>query len=307
MNAGLEQAVSDYLRVRRAAGFELVRAEKLLGQFTAYLAERGSGSVRTEDAVAWATLPADADPWWWAYRLSVVRGFAAWLHTLDNSAEVPPPGMIRSGPRRAVPYLYSDADVAALMAAAGELRDPLKSANYRTLIGLLAVTGMRVGEAIGLDRSDFDPANGLLTVREAKNAKTRLLPLHSTTVTALDAYQRQRDRLRPDTDSDALLISVTGKRLRYNTVWRDMHRLTATSGIAAQSPSRRPRIHDLRHTFAVTTLLGWYRDGADVAGLLPRLSTYLGHADPKHTYWYLSGAPELLALAAQRLDSAGRR
>jgi integrase/recombinase XerD len=162
---------------------------------------------------------------------------------------------------------------------------------------------MRVGEAINLDRRDFDARAGTLTVRDAKFGKSRQIPLHSSSVTAVSGYLRRRDELFPEPVSPALFISTRGTRLRYNDVWRTFHQLSERAGLSARSSSCRPRIHDLRHSFAVATVLDGYASGADVAALLPTLSTYLGHADPKHTYWYLSAAPELLALAGQRLDA----
>lgn len=309
----LGQALADYLRIRRALGFKLDQAERLLTQFIAYLHDHHADAPTIDHALAWARLPTAATPRWWAQRLTTVRGFAAHLHTLDPRAEVPPPGLLRGGPRRAIPYLYSQADITALVHAAGTLARPLGAATYQTLIGLLAVTGMRVGEAIRLDRDDLDADHdGLLTVRDSKFGTSRLVPLHPTTVAALRAYLQARDRLLPAPASAALLISTAGTRLGYNNVWRTFHRLVRQVGITARSASCQPRIHDLRHSFAVATMLDWYARGADVPALLPRLSTYLGHADPKHTYWYLQAAPELLTLAAHRLDThpaaqAGRR
>jgi integrase/recombinase XerD len=299
----LRQALADYLCVRRAMGFQLDRAEKLLGQFVAYLEQRHAETVTIEHALAWATLPADAAPWWWAHRLSTVRRFATYLRNVDASVEVPPPGMIPSGPRRATPYLYSDADVDSIVEAAATLPNPLRVATVQAVVRLLAATGMRVGEVITLDARDLDTSRGLLTVRQAKFGKTRLVPLHPSTVAALVGYLRVRDELLPAPASPALFVSIVGTRLRYNDVWRTFHQLADRVGLAARSGSCRPRIHDLRHSFAVRTMLDWYREGVDVAARLPRLSTYLGHTDPKHTYWYLSASPELLALAAQRLDT----
>jgi integrase len=300
----LGQALADYLRVRRALGFKLDRAERLLAQFVAYLHDHDAEVPTIEDALAWAMSPTDATPRWWAHRLSTVRGFAAYLHALDPRVEVPPPGLLRRGPRRAIPYLYSAADIGALVDAVAMLPRPLGAATYQTLIGLLAVTGMRVGEAIRLDRDDLDADHdGLLRVRDSKFGKSRQLPLHPSTVAAVRGYLQVRDELLPAPTSPALLLSTAGTRLRYNNVWRTFHRLVQRAGLTTRSASCQPRIHDLRHSFAVRTMLDWYADGADVPALLPRLSTYLGHADPKHTYWYLSAAPELLALAAHRLDA----
>ena len=299
----LRQALADYLSARRALGFRLDRAEKLIGQFLTYLEEQQAGTITIEHAVAWATAPAAAAPWWQALRLSAIRPFAAWLHALDDATEVPPPGLIPSGSHRATPYLYSGAEISALVAAAGDRPRPVSAAAYPALIGILAATGARVGEAIALDNGDFDAGRGILTVRDGKFGKTRLLPLHPTSTAALARYQQARDHLLPVPVSDALFISSAGTRLDYPRVHRTFRHLTRQAGITARSAACRPRIHDLRHSFAVATLLDWYRRGDDVQAMLPRLSTYLGHADPRHTYWYLSAAPELLALASDRLES----
>jgi integrase len=303
----LHRQLHDYLAVRRAMGFQMERHTKLLGQFVDFLAAREAATLTIEHALAWAGAPSGADPRWWAARLSVVRGFAAYLHALDPAHQVPPRGLIPATSRRTVvPYLYTDQEIAALVHAAGELSGPLRAATYQTLIRLLAVTGMRVGEMIGLDREDLDEEAGLLTLHGTKFGKSRQLPLHPSTVVGLGDYLDLRDRLQPELRTSALLVSTRGCRLHYNRVWQIFRRLVGQAELKPRSPGCTPRIHDLRHTFAVTCLLNWYRDGADVAALLPRLSTYLGHTDPKHTYWYLSAAPELLALAADRLESHQR-
>jgi integrase len=258
--------------------------------------------VTVESAVGWATLPAAGTGHWWAFRLSVVRGFASYLHALDPAHEVPPTDLLPSRAHRAIPYLYSQEEILALMAATDSLRLPLRQATYRTLIGLLAVTGMRVGEAIRLDRGDVDLGQGVLTVRQTKFGKTRELPLHGSTVGALRAYTRLRDRLCPTRVTDAVLISPAGTRLLYTNVSHTFLDLVARAGLPRRAGRRRPRLHDLRHTFAVRTLLEWYRQGDEVQPRLPLLSTYLGHVDPKDTYWYLQAAPELLQLAAERLQ-----
>jgi integrase len=298
---GLRKALAGYLAVRRSLGYKLKRPEKLLGQFITHLEDAGAKTVTTEQALAWATLPG-GDAYWHAYRLSVVRGFAIYLHTIDPAAQVPPTGLIPARPHRATPYLYSGADINALIAAAASLRFPLRVATYQTLVGLLAVTGMRVGEAIGLDHADLDLADGLITVRQAKFGKTRLLPLHPTTAGALRGYLRLRDRLHPCPSTAAVFISPAGTRLLYCNVHATWKLLTARAGLKPRSASCRPRIHDLRHSFAVASLLDAYAAGQDGQARLALLSTYMGHADPSHTYWYLSAAPELLALAGQRLD-----
>lgn len=298
----LRQVLADYLAVRRSLGYKLARPEKLLGQFITYLEDAGAETVTTGHALAWATLPG-GDQSWHALRLSAVRGFATYLRTIDPSAEVPPADLVPWRPCRATPYLYSDADIAALIAAAASLRFPLRVATYQTLIGLLAVTGIRVGEAIRLDRADLDlPGNGVLTVRESKFGKSRLLPLHPTTAEALRGYLRLRDRLHPHPSAPAVFISPAGTRLLYCNVQSTFARLARRAGLRPRSASCRPRIHDLRHSFAVASLLDAYASGQDGQGRLTLLATYLGHVDPSATYWYLSAAPELLAVAGQRLE-----
>jgi integrase/recombinase XerD len=298
----LREALADYLSVRRALGFRLDRAEKLIGQFIGYMEERQASVITVEHAVAWATAPGGA-AWWHALRLSAVRPFAFWLHSLDGIHEVPPAGLIPHGPHRAVPSLYSAGEIGALITAAGRRARPVSAATYPALIGLLAATGARVGELLALDDGDFDAGHGVLTVRNGKSGKQRLLPLHPTATAALARYQRERDRLLPRRPGDVLLVSCAGTRLDYPRVQKTFRRIAAQAGITARSAACRPRIHDLRHSFTVSSLLDWYRRGDDVQAMLPRLSTYLGHTDPRHTFWYLSAAPELLALAAERLEN----
>ena len=300
----LRDALVDYLTIRRALGYRLERAEKLLGQFLDYLEQIEADTVTAERALAWATLPAGGSRRWWAFRLSMVRGFAAYLHSLDPAHQVPPTDLLPVRSRRATPYLYSDEEIAALLAAAGTLRFPLRVATYRTLIGLLAVTGMRVGEAIRLDRGDLDFAHALLVVRDSKFGKSREIALHPSTMRALRVYLRLRDRLQPPPSTPALFISPAGTRLLYCNVDWTFLRLVERAGLRPRSASCRPRLHDLRHSFAVRTVLDWYRAGVEVQARLPLLSTYLGHADPEATYWYLSAAPELLTLAGERLERA---
>jgi integrase len=301
---GLREALAGYLDLRRGLGFKLARDEKLLEQFIGWLEDRGTTTVTVADALAWATLPAGASPGWLRMRITVVRGFAAYLATLDPSAEVPPASLLPGGSRRAVPYLYSAADITALIAQAARLRTPLRPATLQTLIGLLAVTGMRIGEVIALGDGDFDPGQGMLLVRHAKLGKHRLIPLHPSTVTAVQDYRRLRDQVFPRPASEALLVSAAGTRLLHDNVSVTFTRLARRAGLAGRPGGSRPRIHDLRHSFAVATLLDWCRDGGEVAARMPLLSAYLGHADPAGTYWYLHAAPELLAEAARRLGDS---
>lgn len=296
----LRNALADYLTMRRALGYKMDKAERLLGQFTAFAGERGETHIRTETALAWATRPAGAAAIWTSRRLAEVRLFARHLRTLDQGTEVPPADLLPAKTRRATPYLYTPQEIAALMQATAILRGSHVQATYRTLIGLLAATGMRIGEAIALDCDDFDAGSGMVTIRRAKFDKARALPLHPTTVAALDAYLRLDDRPRPE-GPQVLLISSRGKRLGYGTVHWVFHKLLHHCAIVPRSAACRPRIHDLRHSFAVSTIADDYRAG-EPGSRLAILSTYLGHADPGATYWYLSAAPELLAMAGERLE-----
>jgi integrase/recombinase XerD len=295
--------VEDYLTLRRALGFKLGKEGRLLPDFAAFADAAGAATVTVDLAVRWAAKPEGTSPVWAAQRLTMVRGLARYLQAVDPDTQVPSAGLLPARTRRATPHIYSDAEVAALMTAARALRNPLKAATFETLIGLLAVTGMRGSEAMALDRGDLDAAAGLLTIRATKFRKSRQLPLHCSTLQALAAYQATRDRLCPSPAAASLLVSSTGARLCHSTVQPVFRHLLRQAGTGQGTQRPRAAIHGLRHTFAVTTLLGWYRDGQDVQARLPALSTYLGHASPAATYWYLTATPELLALAAGRLEA----
>jgi integrase len=298
---GLRESLADYLEVRRALGYRLVGTERLLRQFLDYLDAVGADRITVEHAVAWATRPA-AGQHWHAVRLGTVRGFARYLHEVDPRVEVPAADLVPDRPRRAVPYLYTDEQILGLIEAAGTLRSAHKTATFQTLFGLLIVTGMRIGEAIALDRADFDADLGTLIIRHGKFGKSRELPLHPSTTDALTRYLDRRDRPRPVAPSEALLVSTVGTRLWVSDVQTAFRALRARAGILPRSAACRPRLHDMRHSFAVRTLLDAYRTDGDPAPRIAALSTYLGHVDPGKTYWYLQAAPELMALARQRLE-----
>jgi integrase/recombinase XerD len=298
--SALRRSLASYLRTRRALGFKLKRDGDLLPQFVAYLEERGSSFVTTAAAIAWAAQPRDAAPGWWMKRLVVVRGFAKYLQTIEPRTEVPPLDHLSHHRARSAPYVYTAADVMVLLSATDTLRSPLATTTYRTLLGLLAVTGMRVGEAIALDERDVDRRRATLVIRKTKFDKSREVPLHASTVTALGRYRRDRDRLAPRRSSPSFFVSTVGKRLIYQNVHYTFLRLVYASGLSRRRP--RPTIHDLRHTFAIQTVLDWYRDEVDVEAHLPLLSTYLGHIGPSSTYWYLTAVPELLEAATLRLE-----
>jgi integrase/recombinase XerD len=300
----LRQAVEEYLALRRALGFKLESQEPLLYNLAGYLERAGARRLTIELAVAWATQPSGQDPVWCGKRLSVVRGFAKHVHDLDPLSEVPPADLLPVPKRRATPYLYSPAEIVGLMLAARAISSPLKAATYETLVGLLAATGMRVGEAIRLNRDDLDLDHELLTVVQSKFGKSREIPLHPSTVLALRDYAHRRDELCPHAKTPSFLVSTAGTRLIPADVRQVFGRLVRAAGLQRRSARCRPRLHDLRHSFAVGTVLGWYYAGLDVQPLMPRLSTYLGHVDPASTYWYLEASPELLAQASERLERA---
>ncbi len=279
-------------------------AARLLPQFVSYLEDVGAESVTIEASLAWAqSSPSDPAPASRAQRLTVAGGFARYLVSIDPRTEVPPTSLLPYPRRKRLPFIYSADDIAALMAEARRLQPPLRFATYETLIGLLAATGMRVGEAIGLDRTDVNLAEGVLVVRMSKFGKSREVLLHRSTTEALTLYARKRDEIQLRPKVASFFISGRGKRLENSTMHETFRRLVDSAGVGAGAPVI-PRLHDLRHSFAVSTLIGWYRNGKDVQACLPRLSTYLGHLNPHSTYWYLSAAPELLALAAGRLEAA---
>ena len=298
----LREEAADYLMIRRALGFKLRGHDRLLEEYFVYLESIASETITTESALAWATAPAGLSPVRWVQRLGAVRGFARHLHGLDSTVEVPPVDLLTCRRERPTPYLYTEHDIARLVEAASSLRPALRAATHQALFGLLASTGMRVGEAIHLDRGDVDLDAGVLDINDAKFRKHRRLPLHQSTVAALRHYGQARDELCPRSKAPSFFVSLRGTRLLDVSVHAVFRQLLQPLCLASQPGAGAPRIHALRHTFAVATLRDWYRSGADMDGKLPVLSAYLGHADPVSTYWYLQACPELLALAAQRLE-----
>jgi integrase len=300
--SALRQSVEDYLQVRRALGYKLTIHGRVLPQFVEFLEQRDATVITISLALEFATQPENASVVWWHQRLAIVRDFASYLRAFDPRTELPSAELLPAKFRRAIPYLYSEAEIEALMAAARGIRSALKAATYQTLIGLLAVTGMRIGEAIALDRDDLELPEERLTVRRGKNGRSREVALHASTVAALEAYARLRDELCPRPKDRSFLITNVGTRLYYGTVWHEFDRIRRRAGLDRESLGRRVRMHDLRHVFVLRTLLGWYRENADVEAQLPLLSTFLGHVDPSSSYWYFEAAPQLLALAAERLE-----
>lgn len=298
----LNRVLDEYLRLRRTLGFTLEREGHLLAQFVAFLESQGSAYISAPLAIRWACASPGGSLKRSHARLGMVRGFARYLSALDPRTQVPDRELLPASPRaRRSPHIYTEDEIGTLMRAAST-RHGLKRATYATLIGLLAVTGMRVGEAIALDRDDVDCHQGVLVIRHGKFDKARELLLHPTTIQALCRYARERDQRLAQARSPSFLLSLAGTRLIYNNVHWDFLRLLEQAGLAKQRP--RPRLHDLRHSFAVNTLVRWYREGVDVEARLPALSTYLGHVAPSSTYWYLTATPQLLQLASKRAEAA---
>lgn len=302
--SALARHLHDYLRLRRALGFKLRFEGQVLPQFVTYLEAAGASAVTTKLAIAWAGLSVGVAPISLSHRLGAVRGFARYLATVDPTTEVPPCGIWPSVARRPTPYLWSDTDIRALLAAARRLASPLQAATCQALLGLLAASGLRVGEALGLGRDDVDLAEGVITIRDAKFGRSRLVPLHPSTTDALRSYVERRHQLCPKPRSTTFFVSTVGTALAYNAVRTIFVKLT--TGIGIRTGATRPRIHDLRHSFAVRTLINWHRAGVTIQGRMIALSNYLGHVNPAGTYWYLSASPELMEMAAARLDSRPR-
>ena len=298
--------VEQYLAMRRRLGFQLRGEGRMLLAFADRLDHAGQSTITVAAAVAWASEPSDTTPAHRQRRLAVVRGFARYLAAFDPDCQIPPPGLLPGRAHRPTPYHYSGQEIAALVHAAGTIAAPLPAATMQALISLLAASGLRVGEALALDRSDVDPDEAALLVT-GKNDLTRLVPLHATTVTMLADYAARRDRLCPAPISPGFFLTATGRRVQHRGVHQIFARLLTAADIHTPPGRRRPRIHDLRHTFAVNVLLDWYEAGVDVSARLPVLSAFLGHSSPEATYWYLQATPQLLTLAAHRLDAATHR
>lgn len=305
----LSTAVHDYLSLRRRLGFRLREEGTLLPDFVCFLERQGASHITTALALQWAQQLAGALPARCATRLRMVRRFAMHWSATDPRTEIPPPGLLPQRYRRKPPHLYTDDETRHLIRAATSLWTwkGLRPWTYAAVIGLLAVTGMRAGEVISLDRDDVDLDRGILTIRHTKFGKSRLIPVHPSTQRALRHYTHRRDRIYPRPQTPSFFLSEQGRRVTWWILRWTFVKLSHQCGLRAPGARRGPRLHDFRHTFAVRTLLGWYRAGAHVEQRLPQLSTYLGHGHVTDTYWYLSAVPELLALAAARLENGEPR
>jgi integrase len=305
----LSQRLDDYLAVRRGLGYDLSFAERVLRRFAEFADGKGADHITVELFLRWKDAFGAADNNTWSARLSMVRVFAGWLLAHDERTEVPPPGLLAGKPRRAQPYIYTDAEIARIVAHAAKLpsRYGLRGRTCSTLFGLIAASGLRINEALGLDDEDVDLEEGVITVRRGKNGKARFVPIVASTGNRLRHYRDERVRLlgarmgaffRMDDDR-----RPTDCCARYNFAI-----VSQEIGLRERQRfcrhGRGPRIHDLRHTFAVRTIMGWYRKGLDPDSEMLKLSTYLGHSKPELTYWYIEAVPELLQLASRRAERA---
>ncbi|TIO73409.1 tyrosine-type recombinase/integrase [Mesorhizobium sp.] len=297
----LRTALERYVGMRQGLGFKYHGPARRLSDFVTFMEARGAETVTTALAMKWVTLIGRQPSW--SIRLTDVRCFAQHLAHFDPMTEVPPQDAVPPA-RRAKPYIYTDAEITALLAAALSLppANALRRWTYHCLFGLIAVAGLRHSEALDLRRDDVDLDQGILTIRETKFGKSRLVPLHATTVAVLSDYAARRDAHRVAPRSPYFFVAEQGGRLLHQYVHRVFWQLSRQIGLRQRGQRNGPRIHDLRHRFAVQALTNWYRAGEDVERELPVLSTFLGHANVRDTYWYLSAAPELMTHAARLLD-----
>lgn len=302
----LEHALKDYLSIRRSLGYRLQKAEGLLRNFVAFLRDEGAPYVTRDLALRWATQPAKAEPSTWAGRLGTVRRFAIWHSAIEPRTEIPPTGLLPYRYRRKPPHIYSDEEIEKLLRRTQQLLSPkgLRARTYTTLFGLLLATGMRVNEALGLDRPDVDLKLGIVHIRRTKFGKSRYVSIHPSTVEALKRYTEARDRIFPSPCTPAFFLSERGQRITASIVHYTFAKLSQRIGLRTWTEGRGqgPRLMDMRHRFAARTLIRWYRAGLDAERELPKLATYLGHVHVNHTYWYLEAVPELLQLATDRLN-----
>lgn len=301
----LEQALNDYISVRRSLGFRFQTPAILLRSFVVFLQAEGASHITRELALRWALQPAQVQPSTWTARLGMVRRFAIWCSATEPLTEIPPADLLPHPYRRKPPHIFSDEEIERLLRKTQQLPSPkrLRAHTFTTLFGLLMVTGMRVSEALGLEKPDIDFDHGILHIRCGKFGKSRYVPIHPSTVEALKKYAQARDHLFPSPLTLAFFLSERGTRITNGMTEYTFAKLSQQIGLRLQAKhhGRGPRLHDMRHRFAVRTLIDWYRVGLDAERELPKLATYLGHVHVKNTYWYLEAVPELMQLTIDRL------
>lgn len=301
--------LKDYLVVRRSFGYDLSTSERVLRRFAEFAATEGADHVTIDLFLRWKEHFGCANNNTWSARLGIIRAFACWLQAIDPRTEVPPPGLVNRKLRRTRPYIYSAEQIAEIVKSAARLPSAygLRGWTYSTLFGLIAVSGLRINEAIGLDEADVDLCEAVLLIKRGKNGKSRIIPISACATERLKAYRAERNRILGASPAPFFLsedgVRPTDCAARYNFV-----QVCQSIGLRAKEPfykhGRGPRIHDLRHTFAVRTIMEWYRRGLNPDREMYNLSTYLGHSLPEHTYWYIEAIPELLQLASQRAEKS---
>lgn len=308
--SALRQALSDYLELRRTLGFKLEREEARLDYFLAFLEREKSPRITSQLALRFATRAESRSPLTMAGDLRAIRGFARYMIAVDSDTEVPPTGLLGRCRNRFKPYIYSAEEIRRLLEAArnhpSSERFALKPASLYCLLGLLAATGMRLSEALHLRPEDIDWSESLLRIQKAKFLKSRLVPLQRSTLRQLRIYAKRRDEFfakRSVPPAASFFVTSRGSPYSYTYVNMQFRDLSRSIGLRVSGQRRGPRIHDLRHRFAITTLLRWYRRGKPIDRLLPVLSTYLGHRNVTGTYRYLSCTPELMKAAGKRLEA----
>jgi integrase/recombinase XerD len=302
--SSMRESVTEYLSMRRSLGFKMKDAGVGLFDFISYTEQAGISHITTAVALHWAQQKTTVPPQQWARRLSFVRGFARYHLANDSRTEIPPSALLPYRPKRAQPYLYTDDEVKRIMSAAQSLprANGFRGETYSCLLGLLSVSGMRIGELLDLKLKNVDLTEGVIKVVGAKFGKSRLVPLHASTQMALADYKMSREKFLVGKKAEHFFISLRGNRLDKGQVTRTFHLLSRQIGLRKVGESTGPRLHDFRHVFAIQTMLRWYRCGEDVERLLPVLSSYLGHVHISDTYWYLSACPELMGMAVKLLE-----
>lgn len=305
----LHLALRDYLALRRGLGFKLHSEGTALESFVSFMEQQHQDAISSELALAWATMPATVKPARWARRLSMVRGFARYCRALDSRSEVPPCELLPMQYQRPAPYVFTDDEIQKLLQATLQLNmnDRFFNQTLHCLFGLLSVSGLRVGEALNLVVDDVDLEVGVLTIRGAKFGKSRLIPLHHTTVSVLAEYRQARETALAGRPLRYWFVNRQRDHLSYDCARNHFNNLMKSIGLNNPTRHRRPHLHDLRHRFALCTLITWYHDGHDIERRLPILSAYLGHVETRDTYWYLSTCPALMNAAKARLEQHWRQ
>jgi integrase/recombinase XerD len=301
----LKAAVHQYLEMRRSLGFKLRDEGVLLPRFVEFMEQLGAPFITVDLALQWAMQAPNATPVYWAVRLRMVRIFASYHSATDRRTQIPSQYLLPYRYHRKKPHIYNDDELMHLLKAAAKLTSPkgLRASTYGAVFGLLSATGVRISEAVALDRQDVDLARRILTIRHSKFGKSRLVPIHPSVQGRLKTYEALRDSIIPSPQTHAFFISEAGKRLTKWIVERTFVKLSREIGLRGPLDSHGPRLHDFRHTFAVRTMLSWYKSDDNIERRIAHLATYLGHRHVNDTYWYLSAVPELMKLVADRLDS----